>query len=108
MLEELKIKVYQANLDLVKKGLVFYTWGNASGIDRKAGLVVIKPSGVDYDAMIADDMVVVDLATGKVAEGKYKPSSDTQLIWNFTESFLPLAALPIPIRLMRWLLLKRA
>ena len=59
MLEELKKKVYQANLDLVKQGLVIFTWGNVSGIDREKGLVVIKPSGVDYDTMKASDMVVV-------------------------------------------------
>ena len=77
MLEELKEKVCKANLELVKKGVVIYTWGNVSGIDRESGLVVIKPSGVDYDGMTPDDMVVVELATGKVVEGKWKPSSDT-------------------------------
>ena len=77
MLEELKKQVCAANLDLVAKGVVLYTWGNVSGIDREKGLVVIKPSGVDYDNMQPDDMVVVDLATGKVVEGHYKPSSDT-------------------------------
>ena len=66
MLEELKEKVYRANLDLVKHGLVLFTWGNVSGIDRAKGLVVIKPSGVDYDSMKASDMVVVDLNTGKL------------------------------------------
>ncbi len=76
MLEDLKQKVLKANLDLVEHNLVTFTWGNVSGIDREAGLVVIKPSGVDYDRMTADDMVVVDLA-GKVVEGKWKPSSDT-------------------------------
>ena len=76
MLDELKKKVLKANLDLVKNGLVLYTWGNVSQIDRKSGLVVIKPSGVSYDAMTAEDMVVVDL-NGRVVEGKYKPSSDT-------------------------------
>lgn len=76
MLEELKEKVFRANLDLVKHGLVIFTWGNVSGIDRASGLVVIKPSGVDYDTMTVDDMVVVDLQ-GKVVEGKLKPSSDT-------------------------------
>ena len=64
MLEELKEKVFKANLDLVKQGLVIFTWGNVSGIDREHGLVVIKPSGVDYDVMKASDMVVVDLNTG--------------------------------------------
>ena len=77
MLEELKKKVYQANLDLVKQGLVIFTWGNVSGIDREKGLVVIKPSGVDYDTMKASDMVVVDLESGKVVEGELNPSSDT-------------------------------
>lgn len=77
MLEELKEKVFKANLDLVKHGLVIFTWGNVSGIDREKGLVVIKPSGVSYDEMKADDMVVVDLATGKVVEGSLRPSSDT-------------------------------
>lgn len=77
MLEDIKKRVFEANLELVKKGLVLYTWGNVSEIDREKGLVVIKPSGVDYDSMSADDMVVVDLETGKVVEGRYKPSSDT-------------------------------
>lgn len=77
MLEELKEKVFKANLDLVKHGLVIFTWGNVSGIDRDKKLVVIKPSGVSYDAMTADDMVVVDLNTGNVVEGSLKPSSDT-------------------------------
>ena len=77
MLEELKEKVFRANLDLVKHNLVIFTWGNVSGIDREKGLVVIKPSGVDYDTMKASDMVVVDLETGKVVEGNLNPSSDT-------------------------------
>ena len=77
MLEELKQKVFQANLDLVKQGLVIFTRGNVSGIDREKGLVVIKPSGVSYDDMKASDMVVVDLHTGKVVEGDLNPSSDT-------------------------------
>lgn len=76
MLEELKEKVFKANLDLVKHGLVLFTWGNVSGIDRSKGLIVIKPSGVDYDVMKAEDMVVVDL-DGKVVEGTLRPSSDT-------------------------------
>lgn len=75
MLEQLKEEVFKANLDLVKHGLVIFTWGNASGIDRGQGLVVIKPSGVDYDVMKPSDMVVVDME-GKVVEGKLKPSSD--------------------------------
>jgi L-ribulose-5-phosphate 4-epimerase len=77
MLEELKEKVLLANLDLVKHGLVIFTWGNVSAIDRESGLVVIKPSGVSYDEMKASDMVVVSLETGKVVEGNLKPSSDT-------------------------------
>ena len=77
MLEELKEKVFKANLDLVKHNLVIFTWGNVSAIDREKGLVVIKPSGVEYDVMKASDMVVVDLETGKVVEGDLNPSSDT-------------------------------
>lgn len=76
MLEELKEKVFDANLELVRQGLVIYTWGNVSGIDREKGLVVIKPSGVDYDSMKASDMVVVDM-NGNVVDGHYNPSSDT-------------------------------
>lgn len=76
MLEQLKKDVLEANLELVKNGLVLYTWGNVSGIDRESGYVVIKPSGVAYEGMTADMMVVVDL-DGNVIEGKYKPSSDT-------------------------------
>ena len=77
MLEELKEKVFRANLDLVKHGLVIFTWGNVSAIDRATGRVVIKPSGVEYDHMTPKDMVVVSLATGETLEGKWKPSSDT-------------------------------
>lgn len=76
MLEELKEKVFRANLDLVKHGLVIFTWGNVSAIDRASGLVVIKPSGVSYETMRAEDMVVVDL-DGNVVEGDLRPSSDT-------------------------------
>lgn len=76
MLEELKEKVCRANLDLVRHGLVIFTWGNVSAIDRQSGLVVIKPSGVSYDNMKPSDMVVVDL-DGKVVEGDLNPSSDT-------------------------------
>jgi L-ribulose-5-phosphate 4-epimerase len=77
MLKKLKEKVFQANLLLPEHGLVVFTWGNVSGIDREKGLVVIKPSGVSYEKMKAEDMVVVELETGKVVEGKLKPSSDT-------------------------------
>ena len=76
MLEELKKLVCDANLLLPKYGLVTFTWGNVSGIDRQSGMLVIKPSGVPYEDMTPEDMVVVDLE-GKVAEGKWKPSSDT-------------------------------
>ena len=76
MLEKLKQEVLEANLLLPKYNLVTFTWGNVSGIDRESGLVVIKPSGVSYDGMALEDMVVVDL-DGKVVEGKWKPSSDT-------------------------------
>lgn len=77
MLEKLKREVCEANLKLVKEGLVIQTWGNVSGIDRKRGMVVIKPSGVAYDIMKPGHMVVVSLATGEVVEGTLKPSSDT-------------------------------
>ena len=77
MLDELKSLVCQANLLLPKHGLVTFTWGNVSGVDRERDLMVIKPSGVEYEGMSPDDMVVVDLKTGKRVEGKGKPSSDT-------------------------------
>lgn len=76
MLEELKKKVYEANMLLPKHNLITFTWGNVSAIDRESGLIVIKPSGVEYDEMTVDDMVVIDLE-GKVVEGKLNPSSDT-------------------------------
>lgn len=78
MLESLKREVCRANLELVARGLVIETWGNVSGIDRERGLVVIKPSGVPYDGMKPVHMTVVSLETGKVVEGKFKPSSDTE------------------------------
>ena len=77
MLEELKKAVCKANLELPRHGLVTFTWGNVSGVDRELGLMVIKPSGVEYDGMSPEDMVVVSLATGEAVEGKWKPSSDT-------------------------------
>ena len=76
MLEELKKKVYEANMLLPKYGLVTFTWGNVSAIDRETGYFVIKPSGVDYEIMKPEDMVVMDLEGNRV-EGRYKPSSDT-------------------------------
>ena len=77
MLKKLKEQVFQANLLLPKHGLVTFTWGNVSGIDREKRLVVIKPSGVPYETMKRDDMVVLELETGKVVDGELKPSSDT-------------------------------
>ena len=78
MLEELKQRVLEANLLLPKHNLVTFTWGNVSGIDRERGLMVIKPSGVEYEGMTVDDMVVVSVDTGEWVEGKWKPSSDTK------------------------------
>lgn len=86
MLEKLKEEVFKANLELPKYGLVVFTWGNVSGIDREKGLVVIKPSGVDYDKMTAEDMVVTDLE-GNVVEGKLKPSSDLMTHLEFYKNF---------------------
>ena len=77
MLENLKELVCKANLELPKYGLVTFTWGNVSGVDREKGLMVIKPSGVEYDTMTPEDMVVVSLVTGEKVEGKWKPASDT-------------------------------
>jgi L-ribulose-5-phosphate 4-epimerase len=77
MLNKLKKQVFKANLELVKHNLVTLTWGNASGLDKESGLMVIKPSGVSYEKMKWQDMVVVDIKSGKVVEGKLKPSSDT-------------------------------
>ena len=77
MLEKLKQEVLEANLMLPKYGLVTFTWGNVSAVDRESGIMIIKPSGVEYDGMTAEDMVAVSLETGEVVEGRYKPSSDT-------------------------------
>lgn len=89
MLENLKQEVCEANLELYKRGIVIYTWGNVSGIDRGSGNIVIKPSGVAYEQMTAEDMVVVNVKTGEVVEGKWKPSSDTathlELYRNYPE-----------------------
>ena len=87
MLEPLKEKVFQANLLLPRHGLVVFTWGNVSGIDREQGLVVIKPSGVLYEEMKSEDMVVLEVETGKVVEGKLKPSSDTQTHLELYKAF---------------------
>ena len=92
MLEKLKAEVFKANLDLVKHGLVIFTWGNVSAIDRATGLVVIKPSGVSYEDMKAEDMVVVDLE-GKIVEGKLKPSSDTATHLALYRAFLTIGGI---------------
>ena len=91
MLEQLKKEVLEANLLLPKYNLVTFTWGNVSGIDREKGLIVIKPSGVEYDVMTADDMVVVDL-DGNVVEGHLNPSSDPEHIC----SSMRFSAMPSP------------
>lgn len=77
MFDKLKEEVFRANLLLPKYGLVTFTWGNASAVDRENGIMIIKPSGVEYDEMTAEDMVAVRLETGETVDGKYKPSSDT-------------------------------
>lgn len=92
MLEELKQKVFEANLQLVQYGLVVLTWGNVSGIDREEGLFVIKPSGVPYDKMTADDMVVMDLNGNKV-EGRLNPSSDTPTHLELYKNFMDIGGI---------------
>lgn len=87
MLEKLKKAVYEANMELPRRGLVTYTWGNVSGIDREKGLVVIKPSGVEYDELTPEDLVVVDLLTGKNVEGELNPSSDTKTHLELYKAF---------------------
>ena len=77
MLEQLKKDVYEANMELPRRGLITYTWGNVSGRDAETGYFVIKPSGVDYDALTPDDMVVMDLDGNKI-EGKYKPAKGAE------------------------------
>ena len=95
MLEQLKREVYEANMLLPKYQLVTFTWGNVSGIDREAGLFVIKPSGVDYDKLTPEDMVVVDLQGNKV-EGKYNPLPIRRPTWYFTTVSRILAVSCIP------------
>ena len=95
MLEQLKQTVLEANLLLPKHGLVTFTWGNVSGIDRETGLVVIKPSGVEYDYMTAENMVVVDMDGNRV-EGQWKPSSDTPTHLSFYKAFSNVGALSTP------------
>ena len=93
MLERLKQQVFEANLELPKRGLITYTWGNVSGIDRSLGYIVIKPSGVEYEVMKPEDMVVIDLM-GNLVEGNYRPSSDTpthlELYRRLEESSTPI------------------
>lgn len=91
MLEQLKEEVFEANLDLVKYGLVLFTWGNVSAIDRESGLVVIKPSGVEYGKMKPEHMVIVDL-NGKVVEGNLRPSSDTPTHIELYKAFSEIGA----------------
>ncbi|MDR2840534.1 MAG: L-ribulose-5-phosphate 4-epimerase [Paludibacter sp.] len=91
MLEQLKKEVFDANLALVKHGLVLFTWGNVSAIDRKTNLIVIKPSGIEYDKMKVGDMVVVNMA-GRVIEGQYKPSSDTATHIELYRAFTDIGA----------------
>ncbi len=93
MLEQLKEEVLAANLELPKYGLVTFTWGNVSAVDRDEGVFIIKPSGVEYDVMTADDMVVVDLKTGKVVEGNKKPSSDTPTHLKLYQEFLDIGGI---------------
>ena len=96
MLEELKKQVYEANMMLPNYGLVTFTWGNVSGIDRASGLFVIKPSGVEYDLLTPEDMVVVDLQGNKV-EGRYNPSSDTATHVVLYNRFPEIGGMYIPI-----------
>ena len=107
MLEELKEKVYEANMLLPKHNLITFTWGNVSGIDREKGLFVIKPSGVEYDVMKPSDMVVVDLDGNKV-EGDLNPSSDTETHRIFYKEFPNIGAWCIPIPVGQRFLLRLA
>ena len=92
MLDELKKIVFDGNIELVRKNLVIYTWGNVSGIDKESRLFAIKPSGVDYDTMKFDDMVILDL-DGNKKEGKYKPSSDTATHIELYKAFPEIGAI---------------
>ena len=92
MLENLKKAVYEANMELPRRGLVTYTWGNVSGIDRETGLVVIKPSGVDYENLTPDDLVVLNL-DGEIVEGKLNPSSDTKTHLELYKAFQQLGGI---------------
>ena len=101
MLEELKKQVYEANMELPRRGLITYTWGNVSGIDRESGYFVIKPSGVDYDKLTPDDMVVMDLEGNKI-EGDLKPSSDTPTHLELYKKYpdIGVSYIPIPRKLL--------
>lgn len=96
MLEALKEQVLKANLELPKHDLVTFTWGNVSAIDRASGLIAIKPSGVEYDEMTADDIVLVSLETGERVEGRLKPSSDTPTHLELYRAYPRSAASSIP------------
>jgi len=93
MLEQLKQQVYEANLQLPLYKLVTFTWGNVSAVDRDAHMMVIKPSGVTYDVMRPEDMVVIDLVSGEKVEGKYKPSSDTPTHLALYRAFLDIGGI---------------
>lgn len=93
MLEQLKQQVYEANLQLPQYKLVTFTWGNVSAVDREAQMMVIKPSGVTYDVMRPEDMVVIDLVSGEKVEGKYKPSSDTPTHLVLYRTFLDIGGI---------------
>ena len=100
MLEALKKAVYEANMELPRYGLVTFTWGNVSGIDRESGLFVIKPSGVAYEKLTPEDMVVMDLDGNRI-EGSYKPSSDTATHIELYKAFPKIGGVVIPTLLMR-------
>jgi L-ribulose-5-phosphate 4-epimerase len=91
--DELKQRVYDANIALVKAGLVVLTWGNASGVDRKSGVMAIKPSGVPYDDLTPDKIVVLSLEDGKVVDGKGRPSSDTPTHLHLSREFTSIGAI---------------
>lgn len=101
MLEFLKQAVYEANMELPRRGLVTYTWGNVSGIDREKGLIVIKPSGVSYEDLTPGKLVVISL-DGKVVEGNLNPSSDTKTHLVLYKAFPELAASCTPTARTRW------
>lgn len=93
MWDKLRQKVYEANMELPRRGLVTYTWGNVSGIDRESGIVIIKPSGVEYEDLTPQDLVVLDLMTGKILEGNLRPSSDTKTHLELYRAFSDLGGI---------------